>query len=101
SGSRDQNTSTNGLLRDLNIGSTTLEAMSAKYACCATLATVVPGVLASPALPLSPRPGAVNGRLALVIASFISSVRGTPVLLPVESSTTIECAGPGASARSV
>jgi hypothetical protein len=54
-----------------------------------TLATVVPGVLASPALPLSPREGVASGRLALVSASFISSDRGTPVLPPVESSITM------------
>src|SRR3954468_20150052 len=58
SGSRDQNTSTNGLLRALNIGSTTLLATLAIQACCSTLALVVPGVLASPDLLLSPR-GAV------------------------------------------
>src|SRR4030081_616163 len=66
SGSRDQNTSTNGFARALNIGSTTLLATSAIYACWATLATVVPGDLASPALPFSPRGGVVWGRLALV-----------------------------------
>ena len=33
SGSRDQNTSTNGLLRSLSIGRTTLAATSAKYFC--------------------------------------------------------------------
>src|ERR1700759_4655929 len=48
SGSRDQNTSTNGLLRALNIGSTTLVAASAMSACCATLAVVVAGGLALP-----------------------------------------------------
>ena len=32
----------------------------------------MPGVLASPALPLSPREGVASGRLALVSASFIS-----------------------------
>ena len=53
--------------------------------------TVVPGVLASPALPLSPRDGVASGRLALVSASFISSDSGTPFLPPVESSITIEC----------
>src|ERR1041385_7664744 len=42
SGSRDQNTSTNGLLPALNIGSTTLVATSAIQACCAILADVVP-----------------------------------------------------------
>src|ERR1041385_206397 len=78
SGSRDQNTSTNGLLRALNIGSTTLVAASAMYCCCATLATVVPGVLASPALPLSPRGGVVVGRPALLSASVISFDSGTP-----------------------
>src|ERR1700736_6142973 len=57
SGSRDQNTRTNGLLRALNIGSTTLVATSANQACWAVLGTVVPGVLASPDLPLSPRDG--------------------------------------------
>src|SRR5437879_9097876 len=72
SGSRDQNTSTNGLLRALSIGSTTLAATSAMYACCATLADVVPGVLASPALPLSPREGVATGRLAFVGAVFTS-----------------------------
>src|ERR1700694_4002963 len=63
SGSRDQNTSTNGFERALNIGSTILLATSAKYACCAVLGTSVPGVLASPDLPLSPREGATRGRL--------------------------------------
>src|SRR5438045_8356525 len=66
SGSRDQNTSTKGLLRALNIGSTTLVATSAMYCCCATLADVVPGVLASPALLFSPRGTVVVGRPALV-----------------------------------
>src|ERR1700755_154020 len=37
SGSRDQNTSTNGLLRALNIGSKILDATSAKKACCAAV----------------------------------------------------------------
>ena len=50
---------------------------------------VVPGVLASPALPFSPRGGVASGRLALVSASFISSDSGTPFLPPVESSITI------------
>src|SRR6202166_2400414 len=72
SGSRDQNTSTNGLLRALNIGSTTLVATSANQACWAVLGTVVPGVLASPALPLSPRDGVASGRPALVNAACIS-----------------------------
>src|SRR5436305_8225389 len=64
SGSRDQNTRTNGLLRALNIGSTTLVATSAIQACCATLADVVPGVLASPALLFSPRGGVAVGKPA-------------------------------------
>src|SRR6185436_6582887 len=83
SGSRDQNTSTNGLLRALNIGSTTLVATSAMYCCCWTLADVVPGVFASPALLLSPRGTVVVGRPALVSAACISSDRGTPFLPPV------------------
>src|SRR4029453_7196420 len=78
SGSRDQNTSTNGLLRALNIGSTTLVATAAMQACCAPSALVVPGVLASPALPFSPRGGVAVGRLALVSASSISSDSATP-----------------------
>src|SRR3979490_1498460 len=78
SGSRDQNTSTNGLLRALTIGSTTLVATSALQACCATLAAVVPGVLASPDLPLSPRGGVATGRPALVNAVCISCDSGTP-----------------------
>src|SRR5262245_18255161 len=89
SGSRDQNTSTKGLLRALNIGSTTWVAASAMYFCWATLADVVPGVLASPALPLSPRGGVVVGKPALVNASFISTEIGTPFLPPVASSITI------------
>jgi hypothetical protein len=47
----------------LNIGSTTLVATSAKYFCCSTLATTVPDVRASPALPFSPRDGAASGRI--------------------------------------
>src|SRR5712664_3160703 len=47
SGSRDQNTSTNGLPRSLNIGSTILLATSANQACCMVFGTSVPGVLAS------------------------------------------------------
>src|ERR1700710_2209880 len=78
SGSRDQNTSTNGLLRALNIGSTTLVATSANQACWAVLGTTVPGVFASPALLLSPRAGVASGRPVLVKAAFISSDSGTP-----------------------
>ena len=52
---------------------------------------MVPGVLASPALPLSPREGVASGRPALVSASFISSDSGMPFLPPVASSTTIVC----------
>src|SRR5580704_9096496 len=66
SGSRDQNTSTNGLLRALNIGSTTLVVTSANQACWLVLGVSVPGVLASPILPFSPRGGVASGRPALV-----------------------------------
>ena len=86
SGSRDQNTSTNGLLRALNIGSTTLAATSAKYFCCSTLASVVPGVVASPVLPLSPRVGAASGSPAAVSASRIACDSGMPAGVPVASS---------------
>src|ERR1700735_608093 len=48
SGSRDQNTSTNGLLRALNIGSTTFVATSENQACWAVLGPRVAGGLAAP-----------------------------------------------------
>src|SRR3984893_13883140 len=76
SGSRDQNTSTNGLLPALNIGSTTLGATSANQACWTVFGVRVPGVLASPALALSPRLGVASARPALVKAAFISSESG-------------------------
>ena len=50
SGSRDQNTRTNGLLRALNIGSTTLAATSANRPAGPVFGTIGAGRLASPAL---------------------------------------------------
>ena len=46
----------------------------------------MPAVLASPALPLAPRVGAVSGRPAAFIASCIAGDSGTPAALPVASS---------------
>ena len=89
SGSRDQNTSTNGLPLSFIIGSTALVAASAKYFCCSRLVTVVPGDLLSPALPLSPRPGALSGRPAAASFTCRAADKGMPSGVPVESSITI------------
>ncbi len=52
---------------------------------------MVPGVLKSPALPLSPREGVASGRPAAVSASLIACDSGMPAGVPVASSTMMVC----------
>lgn len=58
-----------------------------------TLATVVPGVVLVPEVPLSPRVGLVVDRPTFVSAEVISELSGTAPVLPVVSSMMIVVGG--------